>query len=97
MPLATLDDLVFGAWDPFPDDAYVAAQRAGVLEAGRHLEAVAEALRAVRPMKAAFDPRVREAPRRAEREADIEQAGHARGDPRGHQHASATSTSSIVS
>ncbi|HMK12263.1 MAG TPA: inositol-3-phosphate synthase, partial [Acidimicrobiales bacterium] len=56
-PLASLDDLVFGCWDPFPDDAYVAAQRAGVLDAGRHLETVAEALREVRPMKAAFDPR----------------------------------------
>src|SRR5215467_488634 len=57
VPLASLDDLVFGCWDPFPDDAYVAAQRAGVLDAGRHLETVAEALREVRPMKAAFDPR----------------------------------------
>ena len=56
VPLAKLDDLVFGCWDPFPDDAYVAAQRAGVLDAGRHLEPIAEALRAVRPMKAAFDP-----------------------------------------
>jgi myo-inositol-1-phosphate synthase len=54
VPLATLDDLVFGAWDPFPDDAFVAAQRAGVLEP-RHTEPIAEALRAVRPMKAAFD------------------------------------------
>ncbi len=57
VPIASLDDLVFGCWDPFPDDAYVAAQRAGVLDAGRHLETVAEALREVRPMKAAFDPR----------------------------------------
>jgi myo-inositol-1-phosphate synthase len=56
VPLAALDDLVFGAWDPFPDDAYTAAARAGVLEAGKHLEPVAEALRAVRPMSAAFDP-----------------------------------------
>jgi myo-inositol-1-phosphate synthase len=46
---------VFGAWDPFPDDAYVAAQRAGVLEGGRHIEQVSESLREVRPMKAAFD------------------------------------------
>src|SRR6478752_3136463 len=38
VPLAGLDDLVFGAWDPFPDDAYVAAQRAGVLDGPRHLE-----------------------------------------------------------
>ncbi len=57
VPLATLDDLVFGAWDPFPDDAYVAAQRAGVLEAGRHVEAISDALRDVRPMAAAFDRR----------------------------------------
>jgi myo-inositol-1-phosphate synthase len=54
-PIAKLDDIVFGAWDPFPDDAYVAAQRAGVLEAGRHVEAVSDALRDVRPMAAAFD------------------------------------------
>ena len=32
VPLAAIDDLVFGSWDPFPDDAYVAASRAGVLE-----------------------------------------------------------------
>jgi len=55
VPLSGLDDLVFGAWDPFPDDAYVAAQRAGVLEAGRHLEQISEALRQIRPMPAAFD------------------------------------------
>ena len=28
VPLAALDDLVFGAWDPIPDDAYTAALRA---------------------------------------------------------------------
>ncbi|MCC5948037.1 MAG: inositol-3-phosphate synthase [Nitriliruptoraceae bacterium] len=55
VPLAALDDLVFGAWDPFPDDAYVSAQKAGVLDAGRHLEPIAEQLRAVQPMAAAFD------------------------------------------
>ena len=55
VPLASLDDIVFGAWDPFPDDAYVAAQRAGVLESGKHLEGIADALRDVRPMPAAFD------------------------------------------
>lgn len=55
VPMAALEDIVFGAWDPFPDDAYVAAQRAGVLEAGKHLEVISEALRDIRPMKAAFD------------------------------------------
>ena len=55
VPLASLDDIVFGAWDPFPDDAYVAATRAGVLESGKHIEGISEALRDIRPMKAAFD------------------------------------------
>ncbi len=56
VPLAALDDLVFGAWDPFPDDAYVSALNAGVLDAARHLEPIAEQLRAIQPMAAAFDP-----------------------------------------
>jgi myo-inositol-1-phosphate synthase len=55
VPLADLNDVVFGSWDPFPDDAYVAATRAGVLEGGKHIEAISEALRDVVPMKAAFD------------------------------------------
>jgi myo-inositol-1-phosphate synthase len=55
VPLADLSDVVFGAWDPFPDDAYVAATRAGVLEGGKHIEQISDALRDVRPMKAAFD------------------------------------------
>ena len=55
VPLAALDDIVWGAWDVFPDDAYVAASRAGVLESGRHLEGIAEVLRDVRPMTAAFE------------------------------------------
>src|SRR5213592_3343611 len=32
LPLANLKDLVFGAWDIFPDSAYEAAVNAGVLE-----------------------------------------------------------------
>src|SRR5438105_14222684 len=28
VPLAKLDDLVFGGWDPIPDDAYTAAEKA---------------------------------------------------------------------
>src|SRR5262245_46941482 len=55
VPIAALEDIVFGAWDPFPDDAYVAAQRAGVLERARHIEQISDALRQVRPMAAAFD------------------------------------------
>jgi myo-inositol-1-phosphate synthase len=56
VPLADLDDIVFGAWDPFEDDAYVSAMKAGVLDAGRHLEPIAEQLREIEPMSAAFDP-----------------------------------------
>ena len=55
VPLAALGDIEFGAWDPFPDDAYVAATRAGVLDSGRHLEAISDRLRAIEPMPAAFD------------------------------------------
>ena len=62
VPLAALDDLVFGAWDPIPDDALTAARKAGVLEAA-HLEPVAGFLSGIRPMPAVFDhayvPRLR--------------------------------------
>ena len=32
VPLASLDDIVFGAWDIFSDNAFDAAMKAGVLE-----------------------------------------------------------------
>jgi myo-inositol-1-phosphate synthase len=54
VPLAALDQIVFGAWDPIPDDAYTAAKKAGVLE-DRDLEPVANFLRAIKPMPAVFD------------------------------------------
>jgi myo-inositol-1-phosphate synthase len=53
-PLASLDDLVFGAWDPIPDDALTAAKKAGVLEE-KDLEPVAKFLRDIKPMPAVFD------------------------------------------
>src|SRR5206468_565355 len=40
--LADLKDLVFGAWDPVPDDAYAAARHAGVLDRHEHLEPIAD-------------------------------------------------------
>ena len=55
VPLATLNDIVWGAWDVYPDDAYVSASRAGVLESGKHIEAISDVLREIRPMKAAFE------------------------------------------
>jgi myo-inositol-1-phosphate synthase len=54
VPLAGLDDLVFGAWDPIPDDALTAARKAGVLQ-DKHLEPIADFLAAIKPMPAVFD------------------------------------------
>ena len=54
VPLEKLDNLVFGGWDIFPDTAYEAAVKAGVLEA-LHLEEAKGLLSGIRPMKAAFD------------------------------------------
>ncbi len=56
VPLAALEDIVFGAWDPIPDDALTAARKAGVLE-DRDLEPLADFLRGIVPMKAVFDSR----------------------------------------
>jgi myo-inositol-1-phosphate synthase len=54
VPLADLDNLVFGGWDCFPDSAYESALKAKVLTPG-HIEAVRQELEAVRPMPAVFD------------------------------------------
>jgi myo-inositol-1-phosphate synthase len=55
VPLAGLDQLVFGAWDPIPDTAYEAALRCGVLDRHAHIEPIADELRAIEPMPAVFD------------------------------------------
>jgi myo-inositol-1-phosphate synthase len=52
--LAELDDLVFGAWDPIPDDGYDSAVNAGVLER-HHLDPMEDFLRSIKPMAAVFD------------------------------------------
>jgi myo-inositol-1-phosphate synthase len=54
VPLAPLQCLSFGTWDIYEDNAYEAASRARVLDAGL-LERVREPLAAIRPMKAVFD------------------------------------------
>jgi len=54
LPLADLKDLVFGAWDIFPDSAYEAATHAGVLEK-ELLVKLRKPLQKVKPMKAVFD------------------------------------------
>src|SRR6266513_5151920 len=54
LPLASLKDLVFGAWDIFPDSAYDAAMHAGVLEKDL-LAQLKKPLQKIKPMKAVFD------------------------------------------
>jgi myo-inositol-1-phosphate synthase len=54
MPLAGLDDLVFGAWDIFQDSAYEAAMHAGVLEK-ELLAQLKTPLQKIKPMRAVFD------------------------------------------
>ncbi len=54
VPLADLNDLVFGAWDIFPESAYEAALHAGVLEKGL-LAQLRAPLQKLKPMSAVFD------------------------------------------
>jgi myo-inositol-1-phosphate synthase len=54
VPLAKLEDLVFGAWDIFPDSAFEAATHAGVLEK-ELLTKLRQPLQKIKPMKAVFD------------------------------------------
>jgi myo-inositol-1-phosphate synthase len=56
VPLAGLDDIVFGAWDPIPDDAYESAVNCGVLKP-QDLEPIADYLSSIEPMPAVFDRR----------------------------------------
>ena len=54
VPLAGLNDLVFGGWDIFPDSAYEAAAHAAVLSP-EDLAKAKRFLSGIHPMKAAFD------------------------------------------
>jgi myo-inositol-1-phosphate synthase len=54
VPLAGLDDIVFGAWDIFSDSAYEAARNAGVLEKSQ-VEDLREQLESLKPMAAVFE------------------------------------------
>ncbi len=54
VPLAELDDIVFGAWDIFADSAFDAAMNAGVLEKDL-LNQVSEQLASLKPMPAVFE------------------------------------------
>ncbi len=54
VPLAGLDDLVFGGWDIFPDSSFEAASKAGVLEASL-LQQIKPELDNISPWPAVFD------------------------------------------
>jgi myo-inositol-1-phosphate synthase len=54
VPLARIEDLFFGAWDIFEEDAYESALHAGVLERDLVNQLKTE-LQATKPMKAVFD------------------------------------------
>ncbi len=53
VPLAGLEDLVFGGWDIFEDNAYQAALKAGVLKK-ELLDQVKPELETIRPMRGVF-------------------------------------------
>ena len=54
VPLASLDDIVFGCWDVYPQNAYQSAVYAEVLKE-KDIEPVRDELEQIVPMKAAFD------------------------------------------
>src|SRR5689334_18741833 len=54
VPLAGIEDISFGCWDIFEDNAHQAAVKAGVLETSL-LDQVKDTLTGIQPMKAVFD------------------------------------------
>lgn len=54
VPLAELDDLVFGGWDIFSENVYEAAVDAEVLDR-KDIDSVKDELQAIEPMTAVFD------------------------------------------
>ena len=54
VPLAKLDDIVFGTWDVYPQNAYQAAMYAEVLQE-KDINPVRDELEKIVPLKAAFD------------------------------------------
>lgn len=54
VPLAELNDLVYGAWDIFPDNGYEAALKAGVIPKDL-LDQIKDDLSAIKPMPAVYD------------------------------------------
>src|SRR5690606_23909280 len=55
VPLTPLDDLVFGAWDPVPDNGYESALHCGVFDKHEHVIPIRDFLEKIVPMPAVFD------------------------------------------
>ena len=95
VPLAALDDLVFGGWDIFEDDCYAAARTAGVLEPAL-LEQIRPELEAIKPMAGGVRSALRQAARRPERQEGQEQEGSRRAADRRHPHVQGRATAAIA-
>jgi len=54
VPLVELEDIIFGGWDIFKDDAYQSAITAGVLEK-KLLDKIKSELKAIKPMRGVFN------------------------------------------
>ena len=54
VPLARLEDIVFGGWDIFPESTYQAALKAGVIQP-THLEPIRTEMESIKPWPAVFD------------------------------------------
>lgn len=54
LPLASLDDIVFGGWDVKPDNVYEACEHAQVLKP-QDIDPIADFLKEIKPMSAAFE------------------------------------------
>ena len=84
VPLAALDQLVFGAWDPIPDNAYEAALKCGVLNRHEDIEPIGDFLKTIEPMPAVFDSEYVKRIEGHQHEDGPDQARARRGHPRRH-------------
>ncbi|MBK7595906.1 MAG: inositol-3-phosphate synthase [Gemmatimonadetes bacterium] len=55
VPITPLNDLVFGAWDPVPDNAYQSCLHCGVFDKHEHVFPIKDFLESITPMPAVFD------------------------------------------
>jgi myo-inositol-1-phosphate synthase len=55
VPLAGLNQLVFGSWDPIPYDGYESAVKCGVLDRYQYIEPISDFLKSIKPIPAVFD------------------------------------------